>query len=1340
MKKITSFLLMMVLCCTGAFAQAATEYANMVIKIGAPQTEMVPGQWYFLHTPRNPNASVTSADYADSNDGVIQPKGGLVYDNTTGVMISATSVIGELTDIFGVNANNYMKYMVRFVEVEGEEGAYNIQFGNGKWMADAPGKATCTNNQYIAGEAGKYNFYLPALDGVPNSLGRFAWNKFNMAERVDNNGAGNNVAFWANGEVTQESEGYTEESGIAGNKIWEIFGIEVLGEVDLYVESYTALLNYHVERENEGDGTFVQDLRDNNNGIVGKDRGDFREDDVNAFLEYFDKIADLVLTVDTWEGDDPYEEYLKPLYPETADLDTLLADYKKVYNHMKENTIPLALTDIAPGYYTISNARPFHTNKQDTIFYTEEEAAELNAENGLFPGDEGYITPGSVKDVSTTQVPAPLKSIFAENSLTSDGLEGRWMAWGSRQKNARFLWKIETVEGKPGEYRLTNMYKGESFQGVGQGTVSAYLSVNDTTTACFDWRSDKQPVSYTNDNGEVVEDTVMVFNIRGSQHEENGPNYVHPNNHGNGAGTQNWIIGYYDELPSRWFLNPVTEEEANDWMFGPEAQLREKILKGDSIAAAFPAQLEIAKDMVTTVATEASQFSSPYTTNDQQNIPQGKTVYNFLMDGNTSTYWHSRWEDGNVEALVHYLQVEAAEPLDGDYYVKMTRRPVANDHVTMLEVKAYTENNAELTYDEGETVATLDFPYDANDSKYNNQATLISDTFTVSGYSVLRFYPVEIAPNMRGYWHASEFNVYLTEPYKRFENSQYEVRKAEADALAAAVAAWNEAGFPADSVELLEDETFLSAYNTLVAAYETWSKVYVDPAALREAIDAAPAENLFVTGNNPGQWKEGVATPAATVAAAEAYNAAGAYTPAESEAHIAAIAKAEADVWAAANKVETGKWYRFSFPTEEAYEGFEWDKTGAKAVEHEVAGVEQSPALFGKTVAIGQSFIDYVGFTNEEGENDTVNVYTVEEKDAFYAGDKLYFFEDADFSEGEDLFRFIQATDSTYMIQNKATGLFIHGGYPPYLSAVPSYFNVKAIGAGANLIGALTIFGGDEEGYNYLHGQRSTNTLTTWDSENLGSNSMIMIEEVEAVAEEPATEYVQKLWPGKVYTNTYPVDVTVSEGATVYGAELVVTEEDTTIVLKNFEAETIKAGIPFILIADLEGDYITTDECLEQLAKNYENWGWNEKFEANALMDEEYYVEVSMNHGMEVDTVVSTLLDLRGTLKATTVKAGKAILAKENGFEHTLVDKPVSAYGAWIASDFDPETSDVLSGLSIKIEGSIESGINEVLNKVAQSGNIYNAAGQLVGKGNINTINKLPAGIYVVNGVKVTKK
>ena len=1333
----------MVLCCVGAFAQA-TEYADKIIKIGAQQTDVEAGKWYFLHTPRNMNQSVTSSDYADSNDGVIQSKGGLVYDNTQSVVVSATSKIDELLAEEGVSSNDYLKMLVRFVAVEGETDVYYIQFGTGKWMAANPGSATCTNNQYIAGEAGKYNFYHPTIDGVPSTLGRFAWNGYNMAQRVDNNGAGSNVVFWSEGEVTGEGEGWTTEEEIGGNKIWEIFEVEVLGEADKYQEAFDALLADYTSITSQGDGTVIDQLIAGEN--VGNKPGNYRTEDVEAFLALHAQVEEFMMLAET-EG----MEAIQAQFPTPEDLKAFNDKYVAAWNHMIENKVPLAMSGIEPGYYTFNSCLYWYTTKSDSVFYTQEEADSINnalVEEGYTEEDSMFVAAGGFKEMASSQVAAPKKALYSKFDASTNA---DWAAWGTQEANAAYLWKVEAVEGKPTEYRMINMWNGKTHISIGQSSNSR-LELNDTATVCFDFRNEKEVVKYADAEGNEVNDTVVSFNIRSSKQAENNYYYMHCGGHSSGAGTGSWIVGWSDGGATRWYMTPVDEATANQWIADAEKpkKLTAMMTKADSIISAFPAQLEIAKDIETTiyendsVVVTADQFYSQYTTEDAQTIPEGQTVYDFMLDGKQSTYWHSAWESGAVGQKVHYLQVNAAEALEGLYAVKLQRRPVSGDHITQLIVKGYTEAPTdETTFEEGTELGVLDFPLSANNE------TLTSKVFDATGMNYLRFYSTTTQAASsggganRGYWHASAFNVFKASAAPRYETTQYVARKAEADALSAAIAAWEEKGFAEDSLELLDDETFTAAYNALVAAAEAWGAVYVDPAALRAAIAAAPADELFVTGTNPGQWKEGVVTPKATVEAAEAYNASGAYTPAKSEEHIAAIAKAEADVWAAANKVETGKWYRFSFPTEEAYEGFEWDKTGAKAVEHEVAGVEQSPALFGKTVAIGQSFVDYLGYVDEEGENDTVNVYTVETKDAFYAGDKLYFFEDADFSEGEDLFRFIQATDSTYMIQNKATGLFIHGGYPPYLSAVPSYFNVKAIGAGANLIGALTIFGGDEEGYNYLHGERSTNTLTTWDSENLGSNSMMMIEEVEAVAEEPATEYVQKLWPGKVNTYTYPVDVTVSEGATAYGAEFVVTESDTTVVLKAFAENKVAKGLPFILIADLEGEYVTTADRLkaiaaEILAEN-EQYGKNEQALANVRLNDEY-AEVTMDHGMEVDTLVKTTLSMRGTLKSATVEAGKAILAKENGFEHAIVNKTVGANSAWIACDFDPESADVLGSIAIKVEGEIESGINEVLNKVAQSGKIYNAAGQLVGKGNINTVNNLPAGIYVVNGVKVIKK
>ncbi len=1152
---------MLVLCCVGAFAQA-TEFADKLIKIGTVQAEMVPGQWYFLHNPRNPNQTATA--FGVPGD-AIQSAGGLVYEQGAGngeLRLTTTAVLDSL-DGFG-HANANMDKFIRFHAVEGKEGAYRIEFGTGNFMAAAPGGGTVTN----AAEAGEYNFYLVKnLEGNPNTAGRFAWNKYNMADRIDNNGAGHNVVFWASGEITAEASQTTDED-IKGNNIWQIYDVVVTDE--------------------------------------------------------------------------------------------------------------------------------------------------------------------------------------------------------------------ETV-------------------------------------------------------------------------------------------TQ-WMKKMFDEA--------------------------------NSILGTVPAQFEIAKDIVVTiqendsVVTDVSQFSSPYTETEAHE--PGSGLQN-LLDGNPATYWHSEWMNGEVAAHTHYLQITANEALEGLYCVKLSRRTnISTNHPTKLAVRGYDEDNSELGFDDGDDLGVLTFPYSGAGA-----VDVSANQFDSKGHTVFRFYWEESIYYQRGYWHCGDFNIFSAEGTVH-EKTQYQARKVIITRLQAAMDAWTAAEYSVENVELYADATFRATYKELTEAAEAWAAVYVDPAALREAIEAAPAENLFVIGNNPGQWKEGTVTPSATVDAAKAYDESGAYTPAESEALIKAIADVTANSFAAANQVETGKWYRIKFPTEEMYTTYGWDKAGAEEVVNEDTELTVNPALFGKTLAAGKGVIEYVplmtmatihendsvivstgqfsspytetsegdinalldgnpatfwhsewmngevaahthylqitanealeglycvklsrrssasggdhptklavrGYDEDNSElgfddgddlgvltfpysgagavdvsanlfdgkgytvfrfyweesiyyqrgywhcgdfnifsadADSLTTYKVGAVEDIFENNALYFFdsEDAEYADGDDLFRFIQATDSSYIMQHKTTGLFVNapgsGSATVCLSTIPTYFQVSAIGAGANIVGMTTILGEKPSAHVNLHAQRFDNKLVCLESANLGSNSALLIEEVEAVTKEPAAAYLKKLWPGSVYAYTIPVDITVGEGATAYGAELVISETDTAVVLKAIEVETIEAGTPYILIADSEGEYITpADRQKEIAAEVLEKNGTYGKFdqqEAQELLNAEYAV-VSMSHGMEVNPNATTCGDLVGTFTNVTVEGGKGLVAQDNGFAHIKSSMEIGAFGAYVKSDFDPESTDVLNTIKIKIDAGVDTGINDALNNVAKSGNIYTVDGKLVGKGNINAINRMPAGVYIINGTKVVK-
>ncbi len=1329
-------MMMLVLCCVGAFGQAATEWVDKLIRVGAAQDKMVPGQWYFLHNPRGGNLENGHSVPGEA----IKSAGGLVTDNGVGenLTLTASGAIDMLTSEEGVSANDNMDKLVRFVAVEGVNGAYNIQFGTGNWLGHFPDGGsgtvlkTVNNNQYLSGQAGQYNFYLIKFNGEPNTAGRFGWNRYDMAQRVDNNGAGGTVVFWDSGESIADGNDLAaaESDGIKGNRVWQIFEVEDCGAEDPWDSALAALVNTMNSICERDDYAYVSNLRDGIN--VGNSYGNYRAEDVQAFLEYEDRVEEVIGETDQTGNNDP----LIAAFETVDNMRAYHEAYKAADEKVRANKIPLAVSDIVPGYYTINNVLEWYEAKKDTVYYTQEECDKINVENNYNPGDEGYLTPDSTKEVQSSRVPAPIKSLCSRD----DDSGQIFLAWGTQQPKSEYLWKIENVEGREAQYRLINMYRGHTFTGF--SNEYAQMVEDDTVTVVFDYKDSVV--------APVINEKVLTYGIRTAYNSggEDGGGYVHCWNHASGAGTQYWATDWYcDGKASRWYLAPVDDETADLWINGDEAKLRKMFAVADEAIRTVPAEIEIAKDIVVTVfendsvVTDASQFFA----NTLSGECDPDDPYAALLDGNTATFWHSAWEDGDVAQHVHYLQVEADEALEGTYVVKLGRRAAAsNDHPVKLAVRGYDANDESLAFEDGEDLGVLDFPFDG-------AATWATakDLFDAKGKSVIRFYWEDSNGEYdRGYWHCSGFNIFRATRRAAHEKTQYEVRSEIIGRLEAAIKAWNDAEYSAENTELLSDPAFNATYNELIEANAAWKAVYVNPAALRDAIKAAPAENLFVVGNNPGQWKEGAVTPAATVNEAEAYDASGAYTQAESERLIKAIADVTAEAFASANKVETGKWYRIKFPAEEMYETYEWSKTAAQAAESEFPGVQYYPALFGKTAAAGKSVIEYIPYVDDNEEEDTLATYQTAVSDELFNGHGIYFFDDEQMEEitnGEDLFRFIQAMDSSYIIQNKATGLFLSGGQPASLSDVPTYFYTKALGAGVSLITYTSVLGEKARHCN-LHGQRSNNALVCWEANTLGSNSGLLIEEVEDVVDEPSTEYAVKLWPGSVYAYTTPVDVTlVGTEATAYGAQLVVGNEkgDTAVVLKKIEAETIKAGTPYILVAENSGEYISPADRLKEIAADITastgSYGYNEKQMANDLLDEEY-VPFTMNHGMTVDTIQKGNGDLVGTFRDVEVEAGKGLVTKTNGFAHTVVNTTVSAYGAYIKSDFDGESADVLGTIVVEYNGSITDGIDQVLDKVAKSGNIYTVDGKFVGKGNINTVNNLPAGIYVVNGVKVTKK
>lgn len=193
--------------------------------------------------------------------------------------------------------------------------------------------------------------------------------------------------------------------------------------------------------------------------------------------------------------------------------------------------------------------------------------------------------------------------------------------------------------------------------------------------------------------------------------------------------------------------------------------------------------------------TSATQFFSPYTIADGQGLTN-EQIYQSLLQNNDH-YWHSDWNAGEVGKDVHYLQVAVTDL--GMARLEMGRRHGAvNDHPTKLRVKGYTENNANLTFEQGADLGLLTFPY-----KNSYETLLSTETFDATGYTYLRFYWEESnGTNQRGYWHCGTFQIYP-------QNTIFKAMGAIGTNLEAAINA-----IPADIKDMTEEQwqTFEQAY------------------------------------------------------------------------------------------------------------------------------------------------------------------------------------------------------------------------------------------------------------------------------------------------------------------------------------------------------------------------------------------------------------------------------------------------------------------------------------------------------------------------------------------------
>lgn len=932
------------------------------------------------------------------------------------------------------------------------------------------------------------------------------------------------------------------------------------------------------------------------------------------------------------------------------------------YNALIATKIGLTLED---GYYRIHSSQMF-TNKVPT--------GEKD-ENGV------DIT----EDVSMYKY---LRSYEDNNTW--------YNIWATRDENnptgeAMNLYKLTNKEG--GLYDLYNM-------GSETRLNSVVLSANVTSTADSDKLIWLEPAKTEAGETSVY---ICMADQKSKPVAPNGMLALHQKGHASGAGVNGYVIGWWAAdgsgpvLPTMWVFEPVSDEEAqaamDAWL--PVKEHNQLVKDYNAMKTDAQNKLLTAKDYLVGdgLITSTDQLSSPWTEPSEGSIEA-------LIDGNSTTFWHSKWSDGNVAAHTHYLQVALPEAGYDLMQMQITRRNVANDHVILWGVMG--SNDPEAADEAWTDLGQIATPYGSKTE------TIKSDLFQVQGFQYLRFYIDDTTTKengvTRGYGHMSEFQLFaVTEN----PNSQY----AQLGVIATNLEDVLEKQKDIEAADLTQ-----ANYDELKAAYDAFMAEVVDPTELRELIAQWDGkENMVVGGTNPGFWTNTAAGDAfkQAVADAKAYNEAGIYTRTQTEKFVEDIKAKSAKLLEGAIGIQTGKWYKFRFATEAEYEKYGWDKTPAKASVNAFEDVIDE-ALFGKYVTPANVETESVErtSTNDEGE-ETTSTFTLKtvvpvDESEVALGFGIYV-DAADEIAMDDLaqFRFIAVGDSAYIIQNKASGLFIRttgGTNYASLSVHPSLFNVSAIGYGQNVIAAKTF---DGVNHNYLHIARSYNALVTWNANTPGSNSGLFIEEVGDVeANYDGTTFNMPVVHGALNALCYPVEISAEDG--MYGISSIEGTEITLAPITKAEG-----GRPFLYVDGNLEDYVADQES--EL--------------------------VQLKHGYDLTTEADTTSCLIGTFQSKTLKTGDVVV-EGNTFvvlKDVMQGGVVAANSAYMTAEGTGFKRSDRPTVTIDMDAS--DGIGETLAKVAKVGELYTIDGQLVAKkANLNTLQNMPKGVYILNGVKVAVK
>lgn len=693
--------------------------------------------------------------------------------------------------------------------------------------------------------------------------------------------------------------------------------------------------------------------------------------------------------------------------------------------------------------------------------------------------------------------------------------------------------------------------------------------------------------------------------------------------------------------------------------------------------------------------------------------------YEGLLDNDFTTYFHSSWNGNHATAEnPHYLVANLSEAVSGSIEIKMAVRDHANNNyptfITVYGANEFDKENPDATewVKQGDQIAvTWNLTAEGFSKKTTNNVGYAIATLDGS-YKYIRFdvnmckqgNNINFAISECNIWPAVGSTVIYTPEFQ-------EIQKTNPTAISNLLA------------EIEKSEAMVKAGNAtqaqidaLNAAYQTFQDNYPDPSRVTAALNVAKAalaaannEDNPLIGEELAQYPQEAAD--ALQAVIDSYEDFSGVRLAEINAAVKAINDAVTAFHSTVRLPEAGKFYTLRSASKK--QGGGADGSGYDGVLYRALIYSSGNIIDPKNGAARQN-TGALSFYRLDGSSDV----------AEDAGDDVFEGLQDSVSVSDDartIWKAEQAENGKIVLRNVGTGMYLapQNGWIKQ-STEPVAIPVEGVAAKTFVFNA----GKDEDGTTwYMNTMGAYSRVVAWKQKD-DDNSKWFIEELSADEVSGATLFMQNgVKADQYYVGTFPFPVSASDGDLDAAYKVVgISENDgeRKLVLAQYE-DVIPAATPFIykfLSTSHNGDS-ETGIGMGQLG-----------IAVDDMADFSDYVFTPAAANGLVGTIC----------ERDTISGGTAYFS--NGELKDVKSNATYVIGANSGYLVDCATTTEEGDATIDL-GQFLTGINDSKVVVLSSTvDVYSLNGTLVRKNvkSVDATKNLPAGIYVVGGVKVLVK